>query len=107
MYVGIDYHKRYAVATSMDDKGQVVEQVRLQNKPEDLVGFVDRLPEDSKIAIEATRELVLLLRIIGGQKPGDPSCASAQDEGDSRSENKDRQDHRRSGFFQRWYWRSR
>jgi len=26
MYVGIDYHKRYAVATSMDDKGQVVER---------------------------------------------------------------------------------
>ena len=54
MYVGIDYHKRYAVATSMDDKGQVVETVRLKNEPGDLIGFVDRLPADSKIAIEAT-----------------------------------------------------
>jgi hypothetical protein len=26
----------------------------LQNKPEDLIGSVDRLPEDSKIAIEST-----------------------------------------------------
>ena len=25
MYVGIDYHKRYAVATSMDDRGQVID----------------------------------------------------------------------------------
>jgi hypothetical protein len=48
MYVGIDYHKRYAVATSMDDKGQVVQTVRLKNEPKDLIGFVDRLPKTAR-----------------------------------------------------------
>jgi hypothetical protein len=61
MYVGIDYHKRYAVATSMDDKGKVIEQVRLKNEPGDLIGFVDRLPEGSKIAIEATGNCTIFM----------------------------------------------
>ncbi len=69
MYVGIDYHKRYAVATSMDDKGRVVEQIRLQNKPEDLIGFVDRLPEDSKIAIEATGNWYYFYELLENKSP--------------------------------------
>ena len=59
MYVGIDYHKRYAVATSMDDMGRIIETVRLKNEPGDLIGFVDRLPEDSKIAIEASLDSLI------------------------------------------------
>jgi hypothetical protein len=69
MYVGIDYHKRYAVATSMDDKGQIVETVRLQNKPEDLISFVDRLPADSKIAIEATGNWYYFYELLEGKSP--------------------------------------
>jgi len=70
MYVGIDYHKRYAVATSMDDKGQVIETVRLQNKPDDLIiGCVDRLPEDSKIAIEATGNWCYFYELLDGKSP--------------------------------------
>lgn len=42
MYAGIDYHKRYAVATSVD-KGRVAEQVRLQYKTDDRIGVVERL----------------------------------------------------------------
>jgi hypothetical protein len=38
----------------MDEKGRIIEQVRLNNKPDDLIGFVDRLPAQSKIALEAT-----------------------------------------------------
>ena len=69
MYVSIDYHKRYAVATSMDDKGQVVETVRLKNEPGDLIGFVDRLPEDSKIAIEATGNWYDFFELLEGKSP--------------------------------------
>ncbi len=69
MYVGIDYHKRYAVATSMDDKGQVVETIRLKNEPKDLIGFVDRLPEDSKIAIEATGNWYYFYELLEGKSP--------------------------------------
>ncbi|MDH4161901.1 MAG: hypothetical protein OEW15_04335 [Nitrospirota bacterium] len=54
MHVGVNYHEPYAVAAGMDDKGQVIETVRLKNKPDDHIGFADRPPVDSKIAIEAT-----------------------------------------------------
>ncbi|MBS1243359.1 MAG: tnp [Nitrospirae bacterium] len=69
MYVGIDYHKRYAVATSMDDRGQVIETVRLKNEPGDLIGFVDRLLEDSKIAIEATCNWYYFYELLEGKSP--------------------------------------
>jgi len=54
MYVGVDYHKRYSIATKMDDRGKVLEQVRLKNDPRTLVRFAESLPEGSKIALEAT-----------------------------------------------------
>jgi transposase len=54
MYVGVDYHKHYSVATKMDEQGTVVEQVRLHNDPDTLVGYAQRLPRGSKIALEAT-----------------------------------------------------
>jgi transposase len=54
MYVGVDYHKHYSVATKMDEQGTVVEQVRLRNDPDTLVGYAKRLPQGSKIALEAT-----------------------------------------------------
>jgi transposase len=54
MYVGVDYHKHYSVATKMDEQGRVVEQVRLRNDPDTLVGYAQRLPQGSKIALEAT-----------------------------------------------------
>ena len=54
MYVGVDYHKHYSVATKMDEQGTVVEQVKLRNDPDTLVGYAQRLPQGSKIALEAT-----------------------------------------------------
>jgi transposase len=54
MYVGVDYHKHYSVATKMDEQGRVLEQVRLHNDPQTLVGYVKGLPWGSKIALEAT-----------------------------------------------------
>jgi transposase len=54
----------------MDDKGQVIETVRLQNKPDDLIiGCVDRLLEDSKIAIEATGNWYYFYELLDGKSP--------------------------------------
>lgn len=39
MYVGVDYHKRFSVATQMDDMGKILQQVRLANDPEALTRF--------------------------------------------------------------------
>lgn len=54
MYVGVDYHKNYSVATKMDERGEVLEQVRLSNDPETLLAYAEGLPEDTSIALEAT-----------------------------------------------------
>lgn len=54
MYIGVDYHKKYSVATRIDERGNIVEQVKLKNDPETLTRYVKTLPKDSKIALEAT-----------------------------------------------------
>lgn len=54
MYVGVDYHKRYTVATQMDLQGVILSQVRLKNDPESLRNYASSLPPGSKIALEAT-----------------------------------------------------
>jgi len=54
MYVGIDYHKRYTVATQMDPQGVIPSQVRLKNDPDSLRTLASSLPPGSKIALEAT-----------------------------------------------------
>ena len=54
MYVGVDYHRRYSMATKMDEKGKIVEQLRFNNDPENLARFAAGLPPGSKVALEAT-----------------------------------------------------
>ncbi len=54
MYVGVDYHKKYSIATKMDERGRILEQVKMSNDPQTLSRFAEGLPSGSKIAIEAT-----------------------------------------------------
>jgi len=54
VYVGIDYHKKYSFATKMDEKGKILEQQRFNNDSESIQQFVQTLPSDSKIVLEAT-----------------------------------------------------
>jgi len=54
MYVGVDYHKRYSVATKMDDGGNILERVKIMNTAQSLLQFAASLPEESTIAVEAT-----------------------------------------------------
>lgn len=54
MYVGVDYHKRYSFATKMDERDQIIEQIKLNNDPETLRAYAATLPPGSKIALEAT-----------------------------------------------------
>lgn len=53
MYGGLDYHKRYSVATVIDQMGKLVEQVKLNNKPQTPLSYVNSLSKGSKIALEA------------------------------------------------------
>jgi len=54
MYIGVDYHKKYSIATKMDEEGNILEQVKLNNDPETLLKYFDNLHAGSKIALEAT-----------------------------------------------------
>jgi transposase len=54
MYIGIDYHKRYLVATTLGSNGREIKQERVTTDRPSLDGFIKRLPAGSKIAMEAT-----------------------------------------------------
>lgn len=54
MYVGVDYHQRYSVATIMNEAGAILGQQRVSNDPETLRQFAAQLPAGSSIALEAT-----------------------------------------------------
>jgi len=54
MFIGIDLHKKYSYVTSMDEKGVVIAQKRIEHSPESLDTFVQSLNEGDSIAVEAT-----------------------------------------------------
>jgi transposase len=69
MYVGVDYHKKYSVATKMDGKGNIAEQIRLKNDPETLTKYVEALPKGSKIALEATGNWYYFYELLESRCP--------------------------------------
>ena len=54
LYVGVDFHKRYSFITEMGEDGTINGQLRLSNDRESLTQYVNKLPSESKLAIEAT-----------------------------------------------------
>ncbi len=69
MYVGVDYHKRYLVATKMDERGRVLEQIRLSNDSQTLSRFAEDLPDGSKIALEATGNWYYFYEVLEDKCP--------------------------------------
>ncbi len=54
-YVGIDYHKKYSVVTAVDEKGQVLQTTRLDNRHEPFQEFFSSLDGPSEAVLESTR----------------------------------------------------
>ena len=54
MFVGIDYHKKFIVATKMDREGIVIEKIKFDNEPGLIRKFIDSIPKGSHIAMEAS-----------------------------------------------------
>ena len=54
MYIGIDLHKETCYATTLDKKGEVVDRREFKNEREEWEKFVEGIPRDSKVAIEAS-----------------------------------------------------
>lgn len=53
MYVGLDVHKRFDQACVMNKSGMIVQEKKFLNTKEELDKFLESLPKDSKIAMEA------------------------------------------------------
>lgn len=62
-FVGVDYHKRYSVATVMNQDGEVLAQQRLANTRDAFRVFLEPF-EDLKAAVEATRNWVVPVEIL-------------------------------------------
>lgn len=53
MYVGLDVHKKFDQACVMDKSGMIVQEQKFLNTKEELDKFLESLPQDSQIALEA------------------------------------------------------
>jgi len=69
MYIGVDYHKHYSVTTMMDEAGRIVGRQKIRNDPDSLLAFADSLPEDSKIALEATNGWYYFYELLEARCP--------------------------------------
>lgn len=69
MYVGVDYHKKYSVATKMDYQGNILETIKLSNDPHSLQSYADSLPKGSKIAVEATGNWYYFYELLENKSP--------------------------------------
>lgn len=53
LYVGIDLHKEVCYATTLDKDGEIIDRREFKNEREDWKKFIEEMPRDSKVAIEA------------------------------------------------------
>lgn len=66
-YVGIDYHKKYSVASAMDEQGKKVSEMRIEgNTPEAFACFFATLGEPAKVVMEACWNWGYLYDLIEG-----------------------------------------
>lgn len=68
-YIGIDLHKAKSFVTRMDCRGRVLEQVELPHATGALQQYLERLPADTRIAVEATGNWMWLYELIEARHP--------------------------------------
>jgi len=68
-YIGIDLHKAKSFVTRMDRQGRVLEQVELPHATGALQQYLERLPSDTRIAVEATGNWMWLYELIEERHP--------------------------------------
>lgn len=57
-YIGLDVHKQFVVATSIDRAGKIIKQWRFDTTPEELKAFAQTLRPDDQVALESTTNAV-------------------------------------------------
>lgn len=68
-YIGIDLHKAKSFVTRMDRRGRVLEQVELAHATGALQQYLERVPTDTRIAVEATGNWMWLYELIEERHP--------------------------------------
>src|SRR5438093_9270758 len=68
-YVGIDYHKRYSVATAIDEQGQRLAEARIEgNDPQSFAEFFAALSGPSRAVLEACWNWGWLYEVLEGME---------------------------------------
>ena len=65
LYTGVDFHKRYSVACTMDAAGARVKEARIVNTPEAIASYFQDLPEVSQVVMEACWNWGWLYDLLG------------------------------------------
>jgi transposase len=70
-FIGCDSHRRYSVFVAMDERGKTSAPVRIEHEAEALATYLETLPPDTDIALEATGSWYWLVDVIekAGLKP--------------------------------------
>lgn len=55
-YIGIDFHKQFSQVSVMNDKGEIIDERRLEHdQPEELLMYFSQFERGTSVALEATR----------------------------------------------------
>lgn len=68
-YIGIDLHKAKSFVARMDRRGRVLEQVDLPHATGALQRYLEGVPRDTRIAVEATGNWMWLYELIEARHP--------------------------------------
>ena len=68
-YIGIDLHKAKSFVTRLNGRGRVLEQVELPHATGALQQYLERVPPDTRIAVEATGNWMWLYELIEERHP--------------------------------------
>lgn len=68
-YIGIDLHKAKSFVTRVNGRGRILEQVELTHATGELQQYLERLPAETRIAVEATGNWMWLYELIEARHP--------------------------------------
>ncbi len=68
-YMGIDLHKTKSFVTRLDARGRILEQVEVPHANGTLQRYLERVPHDTRIAVEATGNWMWLYELIEERHP--------------------------------------
>ena len=63
-HTGLDVHKLFTQATTVDQSGRIIKQLRFATKPEEIRAFAETLTSDDAVALESTTNAVPICLLL-------------------------------------------